>query len=169
MILDYLVKVLIAQLCLTLCNHVDYSPPGSSVHGILQARILEWVAILFSRGCFWPEDRTWVSCIAGRFFTIWVTRETLDYLGGSQIQSQVLLIYKGRRFNTDRREGDVIMEQRLQWYGHKSREANSHQKLKEVRHRFYPRDLGLGLGLWFHWVCPSKTDFQLLASRTRKD
>ena len=43
-------KVLVAQLCLTLCNPMDCSPPGLSVHGILQARILEWVAIPFSRG-----------------------------------------------------------------------------------------------------------------------
>ena len=50
---------------------MDWSPPGSSVHGILQARILEWVAISFSRGSSWRRDRTWVSCIAGRFFTIW--------------------------------------------------------------------------------------------------
>ena len=50
---------------------MDYRSPGSSVHGILQARILEWVAISFSRGSSWPKDRTWVSCIAGWFFTIW--------------------------------------------------------------------------------------------------
>ena len=48
----------------------QYSPPGSSVHGILQARILEWVAIPFSRGSSQPRDQTWVSCIAGRFFTV---------------------------------------------------------------------------------------------------
>ena len=59
----------VAQSCLTLCDHVDYSTPGSSVHGILQAWILEWVAIPFSRGSSWPRDRTHVSCIAGRFFT----------------------------------------------------------------------------------------------------
>ena len=46
------VKVLVTQPCLTLCDPMDYSPPGSSVHGILQARILEWVAIPFSRGSF---------------------------------------------------------------------------------------------------------------------
>ena len=62
-----MVAVLITQLCPTLCNPMDYSWPGSSVHGILQARILEWVAIPFSR----PRDRTQVSHIAGRFFTIW--------------------------------------------------------------------------------------------------
>ena len=45
------VKVLVTQLCLTLCVPMDWSPPGSSVHGILQARILEWVAIRFFRGC----------------------------------------------------------------------------------------------------------------------
>ena len=59
----------------TLCNPMDCRPPGSSVHGILQARILEWVAIPFSRGSFQPRDQTWVSCTAGRFFTIWAIRE----------------------------------------------------------------------------------------------
>jgi len=48
---------------------------GSSVHGIFQARILEWVSIPFSRGSFQPRDPTSVSCIAGRFFTIWATKE----------------------------------------------------------------------------------------------
>ena len=50
------------------------SPPGSSVHGILQAKLLEWVAIPFSRETSWARDQTWVSCIAGRFFTIWVSK-----------------------------------------------------------------------------------------------
>ena len=53
------------------CHPMDCSPPGSSVHEILQARILEWVDITFSRGSFWPKDQTRVSAIAGRFFTIW--------------------------------------------------------------------------------------------------
>ena len=50
-------------------------PSSSSVHGILQARILEWVAIFFSRGSSQPRDWTWISSIAGRFLTIWATRE----------------------------------------------------------------------------------------------
>ena len=54
---------------------MDCSPPGSSVPGILQARILEWVAIPFSRGSSRPRDRTQVSCIAGRFSTIWTNWE----------------------------------------------------------------------------------------------
>ena len=54
--------------------------PGSSVQGILQARILEWVAIPFSGGSSWPRDQTQVSCTAGKFFTIWATRETDDHL-----------------------------------------------------------------------------------------
>ena len=57
------------------CDPKDCSLPGSSVHGIFQARILEWVAILFSRGSSQPRDRTRVSCTAGGFFTIWATRE----------------------------------------------------------------------------------------------
>ena len=57
------------QSCPTLCHPMGHSPPGSSVHGILQARILEWVAISFSRRSSRPRNRTQVSCIAGRFFT----------------------------------------------------------------------------------------------------
>ena len=64
------------QSCLTLYDPMDCSPPVSSVHGILQARILEWTAIPFSRGSSWPRDWTWVSCIAGRFFTIWAIGES---------------------------------------------------------------------------------------------
>ena len=65
----------VTQFCLTLCNPMDCTPPGSSVHGISKARILEWVAISFSMESSWPRDWTQVSCIAGRFFTIWATRE----------------------------------------------------------------------------------------------
>ena len=63
----------VTQSCLTLCDPVDWSLPGSSIHGIFQARVLEWVAISFSRGSSWPRDRTRVSHIAGRCFTIWTT------------------------------------------------------------------------------------------------
>ena len=55
---------------------IAHQAPGSSVYGILQERILKWVAIPFSRGSSWPNDQTWVSCIAGRFFTVWATRRT---------------------------------------------------------------------------------------------
>ena len=58
----------VAQSCPTLCDPVDCSLPGSSLHGILQARILEWVAISFSRGSSQPRNQTWVSRIAGRCF-----------------------------------------------------------------------------------------------------
>ena len=64
------VKVLVAQLCPTLCDPMDCSLPGSSVHGIFQARILEWVAIPFSRRSSQPRNQTQVSCVAGRFFTV---------------------------------------------------------------------------------------------------
>ena len=63
-------NMLITQLCLILCDPVDHSPAGSSVHGILQARILEWVAIPFYRVSSQPKYQTQVSCMAGRFFTI---------------------------------------------------------------------------------------------------
>ena len=67
----------VAQSCPTLCDLVDWSLLGSSVHvsGLLQARILEWVAISFSRGSSWPRHRNGVSSIADRCFTLWATRE----------------------------------------------------------------------------------------------
>ena len=66
--------VLVAQSC-PICHPMDCSPPGSFVHRILQARILEWFAISFSKGSSGPRDWIWVSCIAGRFFTNWAIRE----------------------------------------------------------------------------------------------
>ena len=70
-------KVLLAQSCPTLCNPMNCTPWGSFVHGILQARILEWIAIFFSRWSSWPRDWTRVSCIAGQFFTIWATKKAV--------------------------------------------------------------------------------------------
>ena len=67
----------VAQSCPILCYPMDCSLPGSSVHGIFQARVLEWVAISFSRRSSWLRDGTQVSLIVGRHFTVWVTREVL--------------------------------------------------------------------------------------------
>ena len=66
------VKEKVTQSCLTLCDPIDYT-----VHGIFQARILEWVAFPFSRVASWPRNQTRVCCIAGRFFTNWAIREVL--------------------------------------------------------------------------------------------
>ena len=69
---------LVAQSCPTLCDPMDCSLPGSFVHRIFQARTLEWVAISFPRGSSQPRARTWVSHIAGGFFTVWATRKDLS-------------------------------------------------------------------------------------------
>ena len=71
----YVCIVLVTQWCLTLCDPMDSSLSGSCVHGIFQARILEWVVIPFFRESSQPRSWTQVSHIAGRFFTIWATRE----------------------------------------------------------------------------------------------
>ena len=78
--LNFLMLFLVIQSCPTLCDPMDCSPPGSSVHGVLQARILKWVAIPSSRGSSQPKDWTQVSCIKGRFFTIWATRESSSHV-----------------------------------------------------------------------------------------
>ena len=79
-----------SQLCPTLCDLVDCSLPGFSIHGILKTRILEWVAIPFSRGSSWPRDWTQVSCIAGRFLMVWAIRETL--------KSEIIQVFKSEWF-----------------------------------------------------------------------
>ena len=65
----------VTQSCPTLCDLMDCILPGSSIHGIFQARVLEWVAIFFSRESSWPRDQTQVSHIAGRCFTVFATKE----------------------------------------------------------------------------------------------
>ena len=62
--------------CVQLCNAMDCSLPDSSVHGIFQARVLEWIAISFSRGSSWPRDWTQVSHIVDRRLTVWATDES---------------------------------------------------------------------------------------------
>ena len=72
---SYWMQSEVTQSCLTLCDPMDHSLPGSSIHGIFQARILEWVAISFSRRSSQPGDWTQVSHIVGRCFTVWATRK----------------------------------------------------------------------------------------------
>ena len=80
----------VAQSCLTLWDPIHYYLPGSSVHGILQARVLEWVAISFSRGSSQRRDWTRVSCTAGRRFTILATKEaSRDFPDGSDGKASV--------------------------------------------------------------------------------
>ena len=80
----------VTQSCSTLCDPMDCSPPGSSLHGILQARILEWVAIPFSRGSSRLRDGTQVSCPAVRFFAVWATREALRMEAGTEVSGCTL-------------------------------------------------------------------------------
>ena len=83
--------LLVAQVCPTLSNPMDCSLPVSSVHGILQARILEWVSIPFSRASSWPQDQIQVSHIASRFFIVWVTREIAPKVKMLVTQSYLIL------------------------------------------------------------------------------
>ena len=85
----------LAQARPTLCDPMDCSPPGSSVHGILQARTLEWVAISFSRASSRPRNQTQASCIARGFFPIWATRETLSREDAFQIL-QDMAVFRNR-------------------------------------------------------------------------
>ena len=79
-----------------LCDPMDCSLPGSSVHGIFQAIVLEWTAISFSRGSSQPRDWTWASCTAGKFFTVWATRKACK-----QLNLNTWTEYKFRAMSTD--------------------------------------------------------------------
>ena len=78
-------EIKFGQSCLTLCDPMDCSLPGSSAHGNFQARILEWVVISFSRLSSQPKDWIWVSHIVGRRFTLWATREAQLRIGLSLV------------------------------------------------------------------------------------
>ena len=103
-VLNFCSESEVAQSCPTLCDPMDCSLPGSSVHGIFQAIVLEWIAISFSMGSSRPRDRTRVSCIVGRLFTIWATKVlvisfwfSVKYFGG--IYSQLQRISKNLKLN----------------------------------------------------------------------
>ena len=82
----------VAQSCLTLCNPMDYSLPSYSVHRIFQARILEWIAISFSRVSSQPRDRTQVSCIEGRCFNFWLLLRGILWFPMALSISKLLLL-----------------------------------------------------------------------------
>ena len=86
----------VSQSCLILCDPMDCSLPGSSIHGIFQARILEWVAISFSRTSSQLRDWTRVSRIVGRHFSVWATRE--DKVLGNLIWEHLFCFCKDDRF-----------------------------------------------------------------------
>ena len=75
-------SLLVARSCPTLCDPVDCRPPGSSIHGLLQARMLAWVAVSFSRGSSQPRDQIPVSCTSGIFFTVWATFSNMSLVIG---------------------------------------------------------------------------------------
>ena len=87
-------EVLVTQSCLTLCDPWTWACQTPLVCGIFQARILEWVAIPFSRGYSQPRDWTWVSCIAGRLFIVWVTRKAQVCRKGLNLCIVYLILFK---------------------------------------------------------------------------
>ena len=89
---------LVTQLCLTLHDPMDCSLPSSSVHGILQAWVLEWVAIPFSRGSFRSRGQIQVSCIAGRLFTSWAIRKREREMGNCFSMCIKFLLCKMSKF-----------------------------------------------------------------------
>ena len=92
----------VTQSCLTLCVPMDCSLPGSSVHGIFQAIVLEWVAISFSSGSSQPRDRAQVSHVVDRRFTVWATRE---------VQSQIKAMTKNAQTTAQLHSSHMLVKQ----------------------------------------------------------
>ena len=105
----------VAQSCLTLCNPMDCSLPGSSVLGIFQARILKWVAICFSRASSQPRDWTRVSCTAGRRSTVWATREAPNLSVGFSLPQPGRLPWKRHHVLKAMSSQDPTGKGEIQW------------------------------------------------------
>ena len=121
--------MLVAQLRLTLCNLRDCSPPGSSVHGILQTRILGWIAIPFSRGSSQPRVQTQVPCTAGRFFTVWGTGEIYytqyPVITCKKRDSYICILKEiSPEYSLER----VMWKLKLQYFGHLTWRTDSFEK-----------------------------------------
>ena len=124
----------VTQLCPTLCNSMDCSLSGSSIHGIFQARVLEWIAISFSRGSSWPRNRTQVSHIADSYLTAWASREAVT----SKTKSIL------------RQESPVFAESPPSISGHPEWQAGYRPKAVHGR---LPPPQAPGLS-WGVWACP---------------
>ena len=96
--------VKVTQSCPTLCDPMDCSQPGSSVHGIHQARVLEWVAIPFSRGFSQSRDQIQGSHIASGFFIIWATREAQRRLSAKELVFQIVVLEKTLESHLDSKD-----------------------------------------------------------------
>ena len=139
--------VLVVQSCQTLCNPTDCSPTGSSVHGILEERILKRLAVPSSRGSSRPRDRTLVSCTAGRFFTVWATgvvninRRILGYMKCSE-ENHIGWCDRNewRAWDSDRVAGLVLLAKEYscsmmrsqQWYDIRKEQFSQKQQWREM-------------------------------------
>ena len=135
----YCVVLLIIQLCLTLCDSMDCSPPGSSVHGILQTKY--WmVASPFSRRSSWPRDRTCVSFLAGGFFTIWAMREEAQVLlmSNSRIFLPIYLCFPTHFPSNSSSSVLLSFFKSTVWSCH-FMSLSSHKKCSVTSHGLYPR------------------------------
>ena len=149
----------VVQSCPTLCDPMDCSLPGSSAHGIFQARILEWVAISFSRGSSRPRDWTQVSCIVGRRITIWATRKVtlIDRLSLSPWFSLILCNYLPQLKYTIKKRWFYIHSLSLEYKLHERQNLSdlSERSAQSLRHG------RTSINIWGmnKWSLPDTIDF----------
>ena len=110
----------VAQSCPTLCDPMDCSLVGSSIHGIFQARVLEWGAVAFSRGSFQRRNGTWVSHTAGRRFTVWATREapsvhSITVYSGKDAEATWMSIVRGVNKDVVRMHNGLLLIHKNEW------------------------------------------------------
>ena len=130
---------------------MDCSPPGSCVHGILQARILKWVAISFSRGSARSRDQTWVICITSKFFTIWATTESLYGVRKTKTYVWEVNLYYDTEATECILKKEVCHEQK-----------SSPQKSQNVKHWWYSiKNDGFGFFFFFFLHFRNVVSFQI--------
>ena len=128
--------VKVTQWCPTLWDPMDCSPPGFAAHGILQARIPEWISIPFSRDSSWPGDGAQVSCVVGRVFTIWATREAHTGAERPLIQYDWCLCEKRRGTEIKTHRAETMWRRgRPAWRRYQPRSSEGDGKPREPRER----------------------------------
>ena len=155
----------VTQLCPTLCDPLDCSLPGSSIHGIFQARVLEWGAISFSRGSSQPRDWTQDSHIAGRHFTIWVTRQVICLETSVKIDHKIVTVFISVRWDYGCfffflliSMSLIFLTMKIYWF---------HTKEEQVLFNFWQQiyEVGGGWGEWDIPVIKSYVQINNLAKR----
>ena len=155
----------VTQSCRTLSDPMDCSLPGSSIHGIFQARVLEWGAIAFSRGSSQPRDRTQDSHIVGRHFTVWVSRQVICLEKSVKTDHKIVTVFISGRWDYRFFFFFLLISMSLIFLTMKI--CSFHNKEEQVLFNFWQQsyEMGRGWGEWDISIIKSYLQMNNLANR----